>query len=339
MTSPLTTALNVPAVGRAVTVRVPGTSANLGPGFDSLGLAVTLYDMLTVCTLPETDDGGGGAVAPLEFELSGEGVADLPRDASHLVVKAMDLAFARLGYRRGGLKVTAENVLPHGRGLGSSASAIVAAILAANALVDAADQQDRAWVLQLASEMEGHPDNVAPAVYGAAAISWSDGEDYSSTKVTPAAAVIPVVAIPDFEVKTERARGLLPATVPHAQAAANSGRAALLIHALKDAPELMLAGTRDYLHQDYRASAMPESAELVRDLRAAGHAAFISGAGPTVMALANGGTEAAAVVDFLAQRQAATHNVSETGVSWRVMRLEIDSEGAKVEVHPGSTGT
>ncbi|MGA7205645.1 MAG: homoserine kinase [Specibacter sp.] len=334
MTSPLpAAAVKVPAPGVTATVQVPGTSANLGPGFDSLGLAVSLYDTLSVSTLPETFDGGSGV---LEFDLRGEGVADLPRDASHLVVKAIDLAFARLGYRRAGLRISADNVLPHGRGLGSSASAIVAAITAANALVDPADRQDSNWVLQLASEMEGHPDNVAPAIFGAAAISWRDGADFSSTKVTPSSAVIPVVAIPDFEVKTEHARGLLPDSVPHADAAANSGRAALLIHALKDAPELLAAGTRDYLHQDYRAEAMPESAALVADLRAGGHAAFISGAGPTVMALANGAAEADAVIDFIAGRSAPGQAQGTRGVSWRVLRLAVDVDGAKVEVHPGS---
>jgi homoserine kinase len=334
MTSPHpVTTLKVPAPGFTATVQVPGTSANLGPGFDSLGLAVSLYDTLRVSTLVDTLDEGYGV---LEFDLRGEGVADLPRNASHLVVKAMDLAFARLGYRRAGLRISADNVLPHGRGLGSSASAIVAAITAANALVDAADRQDSNWVLQLASEMEGHPDNVAPAIFGAAAISWCDGADYSSTKVTPSAEVVPVVAIPDFEVKTERARGLLPATVPHADAAANAGRAALLIHALKDDPSLLAAGTRDYLHQDYRAEAMPESAALVAELRAGGHAAFISGAGPTVMTLANGAAEADAVVEFIAARSAQAQTQVDRGVSWRVLRLTVDVDGAKVEVHPGS---
>lgn len=345
MTSPLSAALSIPAVGRTVTVRVPGTSANLGPGFDSLGLAVSLYDTLSVTTLPEADtgeayDGGGNAGAlarlgsqVLEFDLQGEGVDELPRDATHLVVKAMDRAFSRLGYRRGGLRIAAVNVLPHGRGLGSSASAIVAAILAANALVEPADQQDLAWILQLASEMEGHPDNVAPAIFGALAISWREGEEYASTKVSPSEAVVPVVAIPNFEVKTELARGLLPAAVPHADAAANSGRAALLIHALKDAPELLHAGTRDYLHQDYRAQAMPESAALVAHLRAEGHAAFISGAGPTVMTLANGAAQAQAVVESIAGLGAQEDN---SGVSWQVLRLSVDFDGAKVEVHPGS---
>lgn len=322
MTSPL---LKTPLSGTTATVRVPGTSANLGPGFDSLGLAVSLYDTLAISTL----------VGPeLEFELSGEGVAELPRDASHLVVKTLDIAWARLGYSRGGVRVTANNVLPHGRGLGSSASAIVAAIMAANALVAPEDRQDAAWVLQLASELEGHPDNVAPAIFGAVAISWQDGADYSSAKLTPSNMVVPVVAIPDVELKTERARGMLPATVPHSDAAANSGRAALLIHALSNDPSLLLAGTRDYLHQDYRSEAMPASAALVAQLRQAGHAAFISGAGPTVMVLANGGAEADAIVATITDLGETAQKTTSDGVSWRVLRLEVDLEGAKVEVHP-----
>jgi homoserine kinase len=323
----------VPAAGRVATVRVPATSANLGPGFDTLGLAVTLFDTLSVETL--ADDGGSWGTR-LEFDLHGEGVADLPRDASHLVVKAMDVAFARLGYRRGGLRITADNGLPHGRGLGSSASAIVAAVVAANALVEPADQQDDAWVLQLASEMEGHPDNVAPAIFGALAISWQDGERFVSVRVPPSSAVIPVVAIPDVELKTEKARGMLPATVPHADAAANSGRAALLVHAIKDDPSLLLAATRDYLHQDYRAEAMPESSALVAALRENGYAAFISGAGPTVMTLANGEAQAQEIVEFVKTNTSSHDAVNETAPLWRVLRLEVDSEGAKVEVHPGS---
>lgn len=325
MTSPL---LKTPVSGATATVRVPGTSANLGPGFDSLGLAVSLYDTLSITIL----DAPG-----LEFELSGEGVADLPRDASHLVVKTMDTAWARLGYSRVGLRVAAENVLPHGRGLGSSASAIVAAIMAANALVAEADQQDKAWVLQLASELEGHPDNVAPAIFGAVAVSWDesetgDGAGYASAKVTPSSLVVPVVAIPDVELKTERARGMLPATVPHADAAANSGRSALLMHALINDPSLLLAGTRDYLHQDYRAEAMPGSAGLVSALRAEGFAAFISGAGPTVMVLANGDAQA----DEIVSRIPELGESAEHGVSWRVLRLQVDLEGAKVEMQTGS---
>jgi len=339
--------------GQRVVVRVPATSANLGPGFDSLGLAVSLYDTLAIETLHNepvgavidgaaTDTASGKAAGKaagdavdtvpgprLVFELSGEGAQDLPRDDSHLVVRAVDAALARLGYVRGGLKITAENVLPHGRGLGSSASAIVAAISAANALVAKPDRQDTQWILQLASELEGHPDNVAPAIFGSVAISWEQDGRFRSAKVTPAQAVVPVVAVPDVELATEKARAMLPAAIAHQDAAANSGRTALLIHALTQDPSLLLEGTQDFLHQGYRADAMPASAELMEALRARGFAAFISGAGPTVMTLANGRAQARRAADFIAQ----WHPGGISAGDWRVLLLEVDTEGAKVEMH------
>nr|WP_306422892.1 homoserine kinase [Paenarthrobacter aurescens] len=303
-----------------MTVKVPGTSANLGPGYDSLGLALSIYDTLTVETL---------STGELEFELTGEGADTLPRDASHLVVRAIDLALDRLGFQRSGLKITADNVNPHGRGLGSSASAVVAAVTAANALVPEEFRRDRDWILQLTSEMEGHPDNVAPAIFGGLALSWQDSEQYSSTRADVASAVTPVVAVPDFELSTETARGLLPASVGHHAAAMNSGRAALLIHALTTQPAFLLPGTEDYLHQSYRAQAMRPSADLIAALRKAGHAAVVSGAGPTVMVLANGEAEATAVADFILAYTAA--NTPDVG--WRVMTLAVDVQGARVEVH------
>ena len=309
----------VPA-GQLVTVRVPATSANLGPGYDSLGLALSLHDTLTVETL------AGGE---LEFDLSGEGAASLPRDASHLVVKAITEALHRLGFRHDGLRITADNVNPHGRGLGSSASAVVAAVTAANALVPDAVRRGKDWILQLTSEMEGHPDNVAPAIFGGLALSWQDSDQYRSTTAAVVDSVIPVVAVPDFELSTEAARALLPVSVGHHAAAMNSGRAALLIHALTSKPEFLLPGTEDYLHQSYRAEAMRPSAELIAALRAAGHAAVVSGAGPTVLVLASGEEEAAAVLEFI-----ASHTAGKTPeVGWRVMKLAVDVEGAKVEVH------
>jgi homoserine kinase len=319
---PADSAAEAPAVpaGQLVTVRVPATSANLGPGYDSLGLALSLHDTLTV----ETLDNG-----ELEFELSGEGADSLPRDASHLVIRAVTDALERLGFRHRGLRITAENINPHGRGLGSSASAVVAAVTAANALVPEASRRGKDWILQLTSEMEGHPDNVAPAIFGGLALSWQDSDQYSSTRATVADAVIPVVAVPDFELSTEAARALLPASVGHHAAAMNSGRAALLIHALTTEPELLLPGTEDYLHQSYRAQAMPPSAELIAALRRAGHAAVVSGAGPTVLVLANGEAEARTIVDFIGSHTA--RNTPEVG--WRVMKLAVDVEGAKVEVH------
>ena len=306
--------------GQRVTVRVPGTTANLGPGYDSLGLALALHDTLTVESLESEE---------LLFDLRGEGADTLPRDASHLVIRAMEAAFERLGFRHGGLKVTADNVNPHGRGLGSSASAVVAAVSAANALVPEASRRGKDWILQLTSELEGHPDNVAPAIFGGLALSWQDSDQYSSTSVTVFETVVPVVAVPDFELSTEAARALLPASVGHHAAAMNAGRAALLIHALTSKPQFLLAGTEDYLHQSYRAEAMRPSAALISALRAAGHAAVVSGAGPTVLVLADGQAEAAAVVGFIEEFTAA--NTPDIG--WRVLKLAVDVEGAKVELH------
>jgi homoserine kinase len=306
--------------GQRVTVRVPATTANLGPGYDSLGLALALHDTLTVESLESEE---------LLFDLTGEGAETLPRDASHLVIRAMEAAFERLGFRHGGLKVTAENVVPHGRGLGSSASAVVAAISAANALVPEGSRRGKDWILQLTSELEGHPDNVAPAIFGGLALSWQDSDQYSSTSATVSGTVVPVVAVPDFELSTETARALLPASVGHHAAAMNAGRAALLIHALTSKPEFLLAGTEDYLHQSYRAEAMRPSAALISALRAAGYAAVVSGAGPTVLVLADGQAEAAAVVTFIEEFTAA--DTPDTG--WRVLKLAVDVEGAKVELH------
>ncbi|HEY9356325.1 MAG TPA: homoserine kinase [Arthrobacter sp.] len=319
-TSPTTVGLPLIEAGQRVTVRVPATSANLGPGYDSLGLALALHDTLTVESL-ETDE--------LQFELSGEGAETLPRDASHLVIRAMEAAFERLGYRHGGLKVTAENVNPHGRGLGSSASAVVAAVSAANAMVPEAGQRGRDWILQLTSELEGHPDNVAPAIFGGLALSWQDSDQYSSTCATVDGSVIPIVAVPDYELSTEAARALLPASVGHHAAAMNSGRAALLIHALTQNPDFLLAGTEDFLHQSYRAEAMRPSAALIGALRKAGHAAVVSGAGPTVLVLAHGEADAAVVLDFIDAFTAS----NTPDITWRVLKLAVDVEGAKVDMH------
>lgn len=334
MTAPTTAAesLRTVAAGQRVTVRVPATSANLGPGYDSLGLALALYDTVTVET---TDDG------ILAFELSGEGADTLPRDESHLVVRTLDAALARLGYARSGLLLRAENVSPHGRGLGSSASATVAAVLAAAALVEPADQPEKAWVLQLCSEIEGHPDNVAPAIFGSLALSWQEGEAFRTAVAEVVDTVVPIVAIPDFELSTELARSLLPSSIPHHAAAANSGRAALLVHALTKDPSLLLPATEDYLHQSYRSTAMEPSARLIQRLRAEGHAAVVSGAGPTVLALADGAAEADEVQDAV---ERFAHSVGagtldpeqgdESVTSWRVLRLAVDREGARVDLHP-----
>jgi homoserine kinase len=262
-----------------VRVRPPASSANLGPGFDALGLALTVHDEVEV----EITDGG------LTVEIEGEGAADLPRTEDHLLVRSLRLAFDALGGQPPGLRLSCLNRIPHARGMGSSSAAIVAGLLAARALVDdGVKALDDQAVLELATSLEGHPDNVAACLLGGLTIAWTEDGVARAVRRTPAVGVRPVLFIPEHRALTATARKLLPDQVPHADAAANAGRAALLIHALTADPELLLPATRDWLHQEYRASAMPASADLVRALRGAGIPAFISGAGPTVLAFGTG---------------------------------------------------
>ena len=264
---------------------MPATSANLGPGFDSLGLALELRDEL------EAELAGSGLVV----DVTGEGAAVVPRDEGHLVVRAMRTAFDALGAQPAGLRLTCRNVIPHARGLGSSSAAIVGGLLLARALADPDQRLDDAAVLALAVELEGHPDNVAPALHGGFLISGRDdrGEVYAVRSPVDAR-VGAEVFVPPEPLSTHVARGLLPKTVPHADAAADAGKAALLVAALAGQPEQLWRATRDYLHQDYRRPAMPGSLDLVDRLRGDGHAAVVSGAGPSVLALALDGTDLAA---------------------------------------------
>lgn len=275
-------------VAGPVRLSVPATSANLGPGFDSLALALNLRDELEA-----TVTGAG-----LEVDIAGEGAGDLPTDERHLVVRAMRQAFDLLGEQPPGLRLTCRNLVPHGRGLGSSAAAIVAGTHLARALVD--DGRSRLSDLaafQLAADLEGHPDNVAAASFGGLTVAWraedsapdrADGLFHAvPTQVAPG--VRAVVLVPPTPLSTEVARGLLPETVPHRDAAADAGRAALLVAALATGwTAKLLDGTRDWLHQEYRRPAMPATLDLVDALRAAGHAAAVSGAGPSVVVLTDG---------------------------------------------------
>jgi homoserine kinase len=298
-----------PAFRAAATrVRVPATSANLGPGFDAFGLALGLYDDVVV----RVADSG------LHVDIAGEGADTLARDERHLVVRSMRAAFDRLGGQPRGLEVVCANRIPHGRGLGSSSAAIVAGITAARAVtVGGAELMDDTAVLALASEIEGHPDNVAACVLGGFTIAWTDeGQEAHAITMAPSSDVVPLVFVPSDPVLTEVARGLLPPTVPHSDAAANAGRAALLVEALTRRPGLLLPATEDRLHQDYRTPAMPESAALVAVLRAQDVAAVISGAGPTVLALTD--------------RDSAAKVLQEAGPEWAAHRLEIDLVGASV---------
>jgi homoserine kinase len=292
-----------------VRVRVPATSANLGPGFDALGLALDLHDRVSARV------SGVG----IRVTVGGEGASDLPTDHDHLVARSMLATFDRLGGRPEGLELACHNNIPQARGLGSSSAAIVAGILAARALVeDGAARLPAARVLELAGEIEGHPDNVAPCLLGGLTIAWLEDGLARAAHLEPAAGVHPTVVIPTDRGLTAHARAALPARVPHRDAALNAGRSALLVHALTSAPELLLPATEDRLHQDYRAAGMPETAELVRRFRQAGIPAVVSGAGPSVLVF---GT-----VDEITK--------SETPItsSWQVLPLDVDARGAVVEV-------
>ncbi len=259
-----------------VRVQAPATSANLGPGFDALGLALAWHDEVVA---EVTGEG-------LEVSVTGEGADDLPRDERHLVVRAMRATFETLGVQPPGLRVACRNRIPQARGLGSSAAAVVAGILAARALVaDGAAALDDAAVLQLACRLEGHPDNVAACLLGGLTVAWWTDDRPRAVRLTPVAGLNPVVFVPAVRGLTEAARAALPEQVPHADAAHAAGRVALLVHALTHAPEHLFDATEDRLHQRYRATGMPETAALVHRLRAAGVAAVVSGAGPSVLAL------------------------------------------------------
>jgi homoserine kinase len=291
-----------------VRVRVPATSANLGPGFDALGLALSLHDEVMV----QVSD-----TAELVVDVAGMGAAAVPRNGRHLVVRSMRAAFKRLGGAPRGLHVVCANHIPHGRGLGSSAAAIVAGVVAARGLVAGGQERmDDAAVLSLAAELEGHPDNVAACLRGGLTVAWGGAADARAVAVPVDRRIAPVAFVPGSSSSTRAARRLLPEVVPHPDATRNAGRAALLVHALRSDPALLMAATEDLLHQPYRAPAMPRSAALVAELRDAGIPAVVSGAGPTVLALTTTRT----------RESAAAH----ARRGWTAMALDVDPAGATI---------
>lgn len=292
-----------------VTVEVPATSANLGPGFDCLGLALSLRDLLTA-----------SVAEGLTVHVSGEGADSLPTDESHLVVRSMKQAFEVMGLGMPGLALRCDNRIPQSRGLGSSSAAIVGGLVLARALVEGGEALlPDTDLLALANRIEGHPDNVAPALLGGFVVCGQAGSGVEQEVWAVRTPVHPdvraVALVPPTPVSTEHARGLLPEQLPHADAVANTGRAALLVTALAGAPEYLLRATEDFLHQSYREPAMPDSLAAVRSLRAGGHAAFISGAGPTVLVLT---TEHTAAL------------LADCPAGWVAHDLVVEDHGARV---------
>ena len=301
--------------GLSVTVRVPATTANLGPGFDTLGLALSLYDELTV----SVRDAPGATV-----EVIGVGEREVPTDESNLVVRAIAYTFAACSQPMPGLHLVARNSIPHGRGLGSSGAAIVSGIMAAKGLLDGIVDLDAGALLALATALEGHPDNVAPALFGGLTIAWTTDAGPQHKKLIVHRGVSPLIAVPESTMSTELARSLRPASVPHEDAIFNVSRSALLIAALIQSPELLLAATEDRLHQSYRAAAMPETESLILELRSHGLPAVVSGAGPSILVLCSDPAQRLVAAELIAAR---------SGSPWQSLLLAVDFKGATVTVH------
>lgn len=272
-------------VGTSVTLRVPASSANLGPGFDCVGLALGVWDEASITVTDGPD--------PV-IEVTGSGADTVPRDASHLVHRTMVTAFEHLGVEvPAGVHLSSRNAVPHGRGLGSSATAIVMGVAAAQSLASLGaggdGELDLDAINTIACALEGHPDNASASVFGGATLSTTDaGQPLPTTRTVPLRLhprIIPVVLVPHTQLSTHTARSVLPDVVPLVTAAANSARVGLLVHALTSDPSLLIAGTTDLLHQESRRPSYAASMALVDALRAGGLAATISGAGPSVLAL------------------------------------------------------
>ncbi|MFC4943907.1 homoserine kinase [Pseudonocardia sp. GCM10023141] len=307
---------------REVRVQVPASSANLGPGFDSLGLALGLYDDVEV----SASDTPGVTV-----EMLGEGAGRVPCDESHLVVRAMRVAFDAVGDAPAGLRLRCHNAIPHSRGLGSSAAAAVAGAVAAIVLAGRDPELERDTLLQVTAGMEGHADNAAASLFGGFVVAWetdstapdrelpSSGNTagrFHAVRLDVHPGIRPLVFVAGTESLTATTRGLLPERVPLSDAAFTGSRTALAVLAFTQRPELLLPATEDRLHQPYRRPAYPESALLVDSLRARGVPATISGAGPTVLALTSDGV----VPDGI-----------DIG-GFTAMELPVDAVGARVEV-------
>ncbi|WP_449236924.1 homoserine kinase [Bifidobacterium angulatum] len=320
-----------------VHVSVPATSANLGSGFDTVGLALDYHDEL-VFTLNEDPSDGVAHVI-----IHGEGEDTLPRDETHLVVSTFRRACATFGLGNLGFTLEATNNIPQARGMGSSAEAIVAGIAAAAAFAQDGEL-NRAAIFDMAAHFEGHPDNVAPAVFGGLTVSWDfempegvgsvpvpGGEPlhggFHTVNYPVDPAVTAAVFVPDYELSTEKAREALPKEIAYRDAIYNVSRVGLLPAAMNpvDGVEpnaLMYVATQDRLHQQYRAPLMQPSTDLIALFRSHGYAAAVSGAGPCVLVLHYG--DARDAIDQVAAEQLASGH-------WNVLHLPINTKGVEVE--------
>jgi len=300
----------------SVTVKVPATTANLGPGFDTLGLALSLYDELEVTVRDEPG---------VFVEVIGVGAGEVPTDGSNLVAQTIAHTFGVFGVAMPGLHLVARNSIPHGRGLGSSGAAIVSGIMAAKGLLEGVVEIDSEALLRIATDLEGHPDNVAPALFGGLTIAWMSDSGPRHKKLMVHRGVSPVVFVPQTTMSTALARSLQPESVSRQDAIFNVSRSSLLIAALIQSPELLLDATEDKLHQSYRASAMQETNDLITLLRDNGLAAVVSGAGPSLLVLGSDPAQRTFAAELVAAHSATP---------WQPLMLAVDFKGATVISHP-----
>lgn len=296
---------------RSVKVQVPATTANLGPGYDCLGLALALHNEVTLTISEETS-----------VEVSGEGADALPRDERHLVLRAARAAAEAAGEELPPLRLQQVNRIPLARGMGSSSAAIVGGVLAANELLGLS-LTDRQMV-DIATAVEGHPDNVAPALLGGLTVCCTVDNTVIVKRLEVAEGLACVVAVPDFEVATEDARRALPQSIPHSDGVFNLCRVGLIVAALVSGDfEVLGDAMRDRLHQPYRAPLVPGMDEAISAALDAGAcSAALSGSGPTIAAFIRSGGEEVGAAMVNAFRRA--------GVTAQAHQLALSVEGARV---------
>lgn len=300
------------AMHSMVTVRVPATIANWGPAFDALGVAITVYNTVQLEI----------AASPV-VQIAGHGQGVLPEDPTNLIYRAAAGVAQRAG-RSAAFAIRCRNGIPLGRGLGSSAAAIVGGAVAANAALGA--PLSREALLDAAWRLEGHPDNVAPALVGGAVLTDAAGETLRWTRIVPSWDAALVVAVPEFAVATGRARAVLPGQVPFADAAANVSRTAWLVMAMvAGRPELLSTGMDDRLHQPYRRGLVPGMEDVFAAARGAGaYGAALCGSGPSVLAVSP-----SAKADAVGRRMVEAFGAA--GHPATSLRVNVDERGATVE--------
>jgi homoserine kinase len=303
---------------RRIIVKVPASTANLGPGFDTLGMALSLYAWIEMSASLNGDT---------VIQLHGEGLNGISTDKSNLIFKVAQLVFKEAGVTLPELHISMYSDIPLTRGLGSSASAIVGALVAANALAGSPLSEDR--LFQLATELEGHPDNVGASLFGGIVVSAWDGTHAAKVRIEPHAKLDVLVAIPAFQLSTEKARHALPSQISMKDAVFNLGSSSLLVAALASGQlEMIPFAMRDRLHQPYRAALIPGMTEILD--KATDHGALgaaLSGAGPTLLTLVDAmSTRKAELEAFLVS------TLRKEGIEAQTMWLKPCSSGPELKV-------